>query len=223
MKIQLPTSQLFVICLASFGLLTSSGWACGPTPSSSSLERSVGTTDISVEEVLVGTRLGTILRTDVARILDLSNYLKKRIRETFESNAKPPSGSGNIPSFVSDGMIKEVLRGKLADTEAKIVVLLSETRLARLDQLKNQLKGVQFLYEKDTLRTLNLTREQRAKFDLIRKQFSGEKTPDPEKERRSLVGVLSSNQMQTLNKFLGPMEVFDSVPKYIVELPRIRR
>lgn len=120
-------------------------------------------------------------------------------------------------------MIKEVLRGKLADTEAKIVILLSETRLARLDQLKNQLKGVQFFYEKDTLRTLNLTREQRSKFELIRKQFSGEQTADADKERRSLVGVLSSDQIQTLNKLLGPMEEFDSVPKYLVELPRIRR
>ncbi len=215
-------SKILFVFVISFGLLASCRPAPQPRNYSVKVADSTTAADISVEEILAGTRLGTILRTDVAKQLDLSNYLKKKIRETFESNAKPPNGGG-LPSFISDSMIKDVLRGKLAETEAKVLTLLSDARLARLEQLMNQLKGPAFLHEKETKRSLKLTRDQQRKFDSIRAKYEQLPGNTDGSEKQALVAVLTPKQSESLSKLLGPLEKFDPVAKYYVELPRIKR
>lgn len=175
-----------------------------------------------------GSKLGALIRQDVANELALSSGQRAAIRNEF-SKEMPAGRQSSPPSFVSDGMIRDMLRSKFREVEAKVLPALSPKQLERLNQLVSQLEGVEFLYKKSTRSKLKLSRDQEKTFSTSEKSWKsavkGLKLDEAKyislqnDHKAGLLSALSEVQRKILDGILGQEIKFDSAPVYIIELP----
>lgn len=175
-----------------------------------------------------GTKLGTLIRQDVANELQLSSAQRAAIRNEF-SKEMPEGKQPSPPAFVSDGMIRDMLRSKFREVEAKVLPVLSSKQIERLNQLVSQHEGLEFLYKKSTKSKLKLSRDQEKTFSTSEKNWkSAVKGMRPDEARFIslqtdykfvLLSSLTQSQKKVLDGILGQEFKFDSAPTYLVELP----
>jgi hypothetical protein len=175
-----------------------------------------------------GTKLGTLIRQDAANELQLSSAQRAAVRNEF-SKSMPSGKQSSPPAFVSDGMIRDMLRSKFQEVEAKVLPNLSPKQLDRLNQLVSQLEGVEFLYKKSTKSKLKLSRDQEKAFSSSEKSWKSAVKGMRQDEARLnslqtdyrfvLVSSLTQIQKKVLDGILGQEFKFDSAPSFIVDLP----
>lgn len=182
-----------------------------------------------IQSLLAENMLGLVLREDVAQDVAYSDRQKTRIKSTFEETVAPPGGGRSLPGFVNDGMIRDMLRGKMAEVEGKILPILSSAQRNRIEQIRNQLRGAGYVYETGTRRTLKLTRDQNRALDALKRRHDGRRNGRSgvgafsNEETKDAMAILTEEQRATLRTTLGKPFVASASPIFFVKVPELRR
>jgi hypothetical protein len=134
------------------------------------LGQSQDSPDFAAGLIQPDSKLMLLIRNDVSDDLNLSPSQKDRI--AGEVKKMLPNRGGGMPGggmpgggmpgggMPGGGMMRDMIRGRIKDTENRIVKLLSESQSARLIQIQQQVKGPVYFFDKKVQKRLKLTKDQ---------------------------------------------------------------
>lgn len=173
------------------------------------------------------TRIPFVIREDVAKALSMTGSQKDRVRTVLSSavpkGGRPPGGLGGF----GGGMMRDMIRGKLRETETKILAVLSSDQKKRLTEVELQFRGPSALYQRDVRRMLKTTSAQDKAIGKIRREEEdarrkakdrGESLPI-ELVWENLRAVLTTEQKDGLKSLGGAPVTFGNPSGNYAELP----
>jgi len=206
----MTSSKVFIGLLA----LTVGGYAQGQVPP-------------EIVGLMQETRIPFVIREDVANALSMTNSQKERVREVLSSSI--PKGGGPPPGMggFGGGMMRDMIRGKLKETESKILGVLSSDQKKRLAEVELQFRGPSALYERNVRRALKTTADQDRAIGKVRRQEESARKKAKDKNEslpRGLVcdelrAILTAEQKELLKSLGGSPVTFGVPAGNYAELP----